>query len=182
MIRRLVTDRISWVLLAVCLVLAALLTLQITDAPDPGLTRPAPNTQGAGAAATAGVEPIQFPPPTAYEEIVERPLFSKDRRPPPAPAAGTSRTSTVAVPQYELEGTVLSPGGSFAILHNRRQRELQRLGLGDRLDAWTVAEIGEGWLRLEHGDRSARLQLDLPGAAETGTGGAAPPQTRGNSR
>ncbi|TQE99590.1 MAG: hypothetical protein FKY71_07080 [Spiribacter salinus] len=163
MIRRLVTDQISWALLAGCLVLAVMLTLQIADAPDPGVTAATPNSQGANAAATAREEPLQFPPLTAYQEIVERPLFSKDRRPPPAPAAETSQASTVDVPQYELEGTVLSPDGSFAILQDRRKRELQRLGLGERLDAWTVAEIGEGWLRLEHGERNARLQMDLPG-------------------
>jgi hypothetical protein len=147
-----------------------MLALQIEEAPDPGVTQAPLNTQGANAAATTGAEPIQFPPLTAYQEIVERPLFTRDRRPPPAPPAGTSRAANVAVPQYELEGTVVSPGGSFAILHNRRQRELQRLGLGERLDAWTVAEIGEGWLRLEHGERSARLQLDLPGGPSNSIG------------
>ena len=182
MIKRLVTDRISWVLLTLCLVLAAQLALQIGGPPEPGLSKPPLNAGGADTAAKEGLKPIQFPPLTAYQEVIERPLFAQDRRPPPPAPRRTSRASTVTVPQYELEGTVLSSGGSFAILQDRRRRELQRLGLGERLDSWTVAEIGEGWLRLEHGDRSARLQLDLPGAAKTGTGGAAPPQTRGNSR
>jgi hypothetical protein len=170
MIRRVVTDPLSWGLLAVCLVLAAMLALQLAEAPDPGVPPADLKTRDANAAATAGAEPIQFPPLTAYQEIVERPLFNKDRRPPPAPTGAAALASTVAVPQYELEGTVLSPGGSFAILQDRRKRELQRLGLGERLDAWTVAEIGEGWLRLEHGERSARLQLDLPGAPSNPNG------------
>lgn len=102
-----------------------------------------------------------------YDAIKTRPLFAASRRPDPAglpvdPSA--ARVSQVQEAQsalfqdYSLQGTVVLPQDSIAIMRQASTGRLVALREGWRIGSWEVQEIGAGWLRMgnRHGHFTVR--------------------------
>lgn len=141
--------------------------------PRTGVLRP--GAAAALIALCAGIAAAQEPPGKAVGEIpelppieelsatVERPLFTRSRRPPDAPAAPAAEASPVAVANEEspadLTGIVSGPDLAYAILTSRKTKEVHHLRKGEAIDDWSVQEIGPRHVVLRRGPGSLRLEL-----------------------
>lgn len=116
------------------------------------------------AATPPGASPpalTSLPPLAGYAAIVERPLFSPSRRPVPG-AAETAPGASIES-RYRLLGVVASGPRKQAFVAEGARR--LQIAEGDRLDGWTVTEIGADRVRLTSPAGEAALRLK-PAAAE----------------
>jgi hypothetical protein len=122
----------------------------------PWLVPPVPSIRPlAAAAASTPVPSVAAVPPLArYAAIVERPLFSPSRRPPPGAQAaeGASIES-----RYRLVGIVATGPKKMAFIAEGAQR--RDIVEGDMLDGWTVSEIGQDRIKLTSPASEAVLKL-----------------------
>jgi len=152
---RLPAPRLNHVLGAAAIVLVAI-------AAWPWLVRPVPSVRPLAAAPAIAPAPrvAVLPPLASYAAIVERPLFSPSRRPPPGVSAiqGPSIES-----RYRLVGIVAAGPKRKAFVADGAQR--REIALGDTLDGYAVAEIGQDRVKLTSPTGEAILKL-APAAAE----------------
>ena len=161
-----------------CLALATLVYGELQGA-ERGPVRPAVAPPAAAAAllpqpAAASLSPIE-----AYDEVLQRPLFSATRRPPPAGAA----TNTLGTAEgFALIGIIIAEDGRAALIQHGRPPVLARLHEGQALEGWTVAAILPDRVVLEHDATQHELKLkDRPPETKTPAGPIAPPP-RGETR
>ena len=108
--------------------------------------------------------------PGHHAAMVERPLFSATRRPPPAPLAlppagfapPPSEPPAPLGPDIALSGVISGGGGGVALLRRPQDAAPVRLGLGGRLDGWTLAEIRPRAVVLRRDDRAVTVGLPEP--------------------
>ena len=122
----------------------------------PWLIPPLPATRPLAAppASAPGLALAALPPLASYAAIVERPLFSPSRRPPPGAEAalGSSIES-----RYRLLGIVATgPKKKAFVAEGARRVEIAE---GDALDGWTVKEIGPDRVLLSSPAGEAALKL-----------------------
>jgi len=125
-------------------------------------------------AAAAGMAVAQEPPkdPAGLPELpaiedlsetLERPLFMKTRRPAEAPVAPAVEAAPVKVAKEEapadLTGIVNGPDLHYAILTNRATKEVLHLRKGEKIEEWSLQEIGPRYVVLRRGPGSLRLEL-----------------------
>lgn len=125
-------------------------------------------------AAAAGMAAAQEPPkdPAGIPELpavedlsetLERPLFMKTRRPPEAPVAPAVEAAPVKVAKEEapadLTGIVNGPDLHYAILTNRATKEVLHVRKGEKIEEWSLQEIGPRYVVLRRGPGSLRLEL-----------------------
>ena len=123
----------------------------------------------AGSAAAQDAEPIfSLPPLEELSAIVDRPLFSEDRRPPVdesqsvAPAASTQPSDT-AEREIVLAGTATDQSErAVAILHDVSQGVQFRVWVGDQIDGWTVKAIMPRAVVLSTSTEEVTVTLDEP--------------------
>lgn len=126
---------------------------------------------GAGGTAAIELEEItpvtpaatELPPVTAYQEIVERPLFMADRRPyePPPPAASPVTQRPSKAQQFSLSGVVITEQQNIAILQSADGKTMQRVALGEVIDGWTLTEVHEQHVVLQKDDDTRILELEI---------------------
>ncbi len=115
-------------------------------------------------------EPLirRLPPLERFAEMVERPLFSPTRRPEPvrdAPpsASGLDDPLPVAAgpgqPGIRFVGTVGQAGSMTAVVIRSESGDALRLGTGDTIDGWEVAEVRTSELVLRREEQ--RLVLTI---------------------
>ena len=128
----------------------------------PWLSPPLPATRpiAAPSAGTPAPSLISLAPLASYAAIVERPLFSPSRRPPPGAAAALGASIEG---RYRLLGIVATgPKKSAFIAEGARRLEIDA---GQTLDGWTVKEIGSDSVTLTSPTGEATLKLS-PAAPE----------------
>jgi hypothetical protein len=129
----------------------------------PWLSPPVPANRPLATAPTSTPAPAltALPPLASFSAIVERPLFSPSRRPPPG-------TSTAAAPlvagRYRLLGVVASGPKKRAFLADGA-RHID-IAEGERLDGWTVKQIGADSVLLSSSEGEATLKLKPAAVAE----------------
>lgn len=107
---------------------------------------PAPPEQAAQALPPLEVPPDAIQSLAAYDGIVERPLFSPDRRPQVADAAqvqpgpGPAAEGALEVDGFRLTA-VLRDGDSTTVLIEDRSGQTRALRAGDRLGSWALGEV-----------------------------------------
>jgi hypothetical protein len=131
-------------------------------APQPAAQRPAPPQPAQPPKRASGIP--ELPPIEDLEATVERPLFTRTRRPPQAPEpAAVTEAAPVAVPSEEspadLTGIVNGPGLTYAILTNKTTKETVHLRQGETIENWSIREIGPRYVVLARGPGSLRLEL-----------------------
>lgn len=99
--------------------------------------------------------------------MLQRPLFSPTRRPPPPvkPFVADPIKAVelqAAVPNVFLSGIILGNGHGIALLHRPQDQSAVRVPLGGEIDGWTVAEIRPRALVLRQGERSVTVEMPTP--------------------
>ncbi len=138
--------------------LAGLVVLQVRHQAEPP-PPPAP------VAAPAG--PAVLPPPprlapvvlTGLSDMVERPLFSPDRRPPPPAKIDPAAAPPPATVNLTLIGTIVTSHGKLAVVMPDKAAKAEYVGEGEVVGGWRVETIEGREIRLTNGPRSVALAL-----------------------
>ena len=114
---------------------------------------------------------FELPPLDAFGAIVERPLFSPDRRPAAtaaAPEADSQPSDESGVQgQILLAGTATDQGDrAVAILRDVTQGTQFRVWVGDQVGGWTIYAIKPREIVLENAKRQVTVTLDEPALPE----------------
>lgn len=97
----------------------------------------------------------------------ERPLFTRDRRPPetdappPAPEAAPAAVGPDA-PPFTLLGTVVGAHERIAVVMETQSQQVLRLPVGETAQGWRVAAVEARSATLARGPRSVKLELPKP--------------------
>jgi hypothetical protein len=121
---------------------------------------------GVSAQETPGA--FSLPPLDDFSAIVDRPLFSPDRKPPPEtrevgePAVATEGSSS-GERQIVLAGTATDQSKrAVAILHDITQSLQFRVWVGDEIAGWTVKAIRPRAIVLGTATQEVTVTLDEP--------------------
>jgi type II secretory pathway component PulC len=149
---------------AACLGLALLIHDELMNPPAP------PASQGPQAEAAA-VEPLPREPALTlapledFSEIVERPVFSRTRRPDEVPAQPTSEP-VKSVPQFSLAGTVITELGRVALAVTESDGSPVRVAEGRPIDGWTAARIESDRVLFRRGESEHLMILEFYSPSE----------------
>jgi general secretion pathway protein N len=111
---------------------------------------------------------FSLPPVNDLSAIVDRPLFSPERRPPPDDTNQTDQPVAAAESlagerQLVLAGTATDQSKrAVAILHDLSQSIQFRVWVGDEVDGWTVKAIRPRALVLGTATQEVTVTLDEP--------------------
>jgi|GEM_PF-1057300 len=100
------------------------------------------------------------PPRSAFNEILERPLFSKGRLPPEEPVAASAPTPRVQL-RLRLEGIASSGDKRIALIRDQLKNVLLRLQQGMSYQGWTLQEVGPVSASLKRGNETSELHLEV---------------------
>lgn len=121
------------------------------------------------AAAQETSELFSLPPLTDLSAIVDRPLFSADRRPPPDDTSEADQPMAAAEPSDGAERQIVLAGTAtdqsqraVAILHDLSQSVQFRVWVGDEIEGWTVRAIRPRALVLGTATQEVTVTLDEP--------------------
>jgi hypothetical protein len=146
------TGRLQKTLLVVGLGLVGVIAYEaVSGSSDRSGRYDSPVSQAESGAAQSGG------PISAYEAILlGRPLFSADRRGPPADAAQGGAGYPADMPR--LTGLVILPGARMATFEVPGKGRLVVTGEGDRIGRWRVRQIAPDSVNLEGADGTFRLE------------------------
>jgi hypothetical protein len=148
------------VLSAAAVVLAGALLVELRLGSRPPLPSVAPQP-AADLPEIPGWE-VPVPPMSKYGEIIERPLFTSDRRPPPPdeqPVAETQQVTPQTKPDVRLLGIVITEGKRQALLQEGRDDKVVYAEPGVTVQGWTVESIESEQVVLVLGEQ--REEIDL---------------------
>jgi len=150
----------DFVLLAGLAGASALFVAVILSGGEPALREPpeAPATGQDAAADSFALAKLQPVPLEALAGARERPLFSRARRPPTAPAAAPSRLEAT------LAGVLTDGTEKLAIVLATDADRPARLREGDLFQGWRVTRIDDVSVLLERDGRTERLELSFRAA------------------
>ena len=120
-------------------------------------------------------------PVATFATIVERPLFSPNRRPaqppPPQPAASASKIQQAPPPALSatLVGVFISPGTGSAIVRLANGKS-SSLSEGETVDGWVLRRVTPDLAQFTHGTTTVELTFPVHDAS---TAGASTPATPG---
>lgn len=143
-------------LFLVCTTLAGIVHLELSGGDDAlgpttvqesPASRPKPSSQEPASFAMAGIE--------NYREVVERPLFLRNRRPPPEEQRG----NVVQPSSLVLIGLIIVRDGRRALIQHGEPPRLQRVTVGETIDGWNVESILADRIVVRHGDSEEELKL-----------------------
>ena len=120
----------------------------------PAATRATPTVE---APRPQPVVAFDMPPKDRYAAIVQRPLFSSSRRPPPS--IDVPRSSASHELQAVLSGIVHSQARRFVLLRSEGSGEMISLFEGQLYDGWTLAEVESDYAIFQSGSREAVLEM-----------------------
>ncbi len=121
-----------------------------------------------GPVAVAGSAPAPLPelpaevrfdmaPVETFSAVVERPLFSPTRRPPP------QGTATIESPEPELDvtlvGVIISAAGRIAIVKAKGASQFARVSAGDSFQGWTLDSIEPDRVSFRRGEIEVHIEL-----------------------
>ena len=119
----------------------------------------------------------------------DRPLFAPGRRPPAPPAvvvaAPPAPPPPSPPPDLALLGTIVEANGASALVRGAPSEKPSHVRVGDVVDGWSIAEIGERQIVLSLDERSVTFTM-FNGGRAAGNGVVAghrlPPVLEVNSR
>lgn len=120
-------------------------------------------------------------PLRAYSEIVKRPLFSVDRKPPKVENEQVIETIDIGeLENLVLFGVVISGETKYAILGNRKENSTEQVKEGHRYKGWQVSTISADSIQFVGKDTQYELFLS-PDESErkSGVKKASSPRQRG---
>ena len=112
--------------------------------------------------ATGPLPSVDAPGPLDdFMEVIERPLFNKDRRPPPEEAETVQEAVVTGRPQVQLSGIVATQGTYKAHIRPPKGETLI-VAVGDDYEGWQVAEIMADRIILLRDGRREEFDLRPP--------------------
>lgn len=100
--------------------------------------------------------------PSAYPDILARPIFAADRRPPPPPAPPKPPVQPPPPPPPDpfasVQLTGLFSGESGGVLA-RVEGKMRRVKIGQQIGAWTLQAIEGREATFKQGEQQRKLQL-----------------------
>ena len=144
-------------LLALCAGLGWLVYQGLQAVPPPGPVA----TAGGTPPLDALPEETAFvmPPEQSFAAILERPLFSPTRRPPPEGIA--SAAGPVPTLKIDVVGIVISEQEQFALILTENSKEVVRLSAGDEFQGWTLEEIEPERVTFRRGEIEEQIELSF---------------------
>ncbi len=134
--------RAPFLLFFLCLFLGVVLYLQASS------DRSGPTTIGIAAVMPAKIpalpaaQEFQMPPIEDFSETLDRPLFSKIRRPPaPEPDAPPGEPEKKQKVKVRLAIVVITPEDRFAYIQEPGARKHTRLRVGQAIEGWVLESI-----------------------------------------
>ncbi|WP_244511182.1 hypothetical protein [Magnetospirillum fulvum] len=150
-----------WLPLLVSAAMVVLLVVQVATPPAPDPTRPPPAPRAI--VPPQPQSPPQSPESAEWSRVLDRPLFSPDRRPTPTVAAAT------ALEGFVVTGIAVSEQAASAVVRPPAGKTI-RLRPGQTLDGWTVRRIAPQRVTLDRAGESLDLTLDPKGLRSSGKG------------
>lgn len=145
-------------LLVGCFLAASLLIVQWFNPPSPDENTPLPN-KNVSDFEIEPVQPFQVAPLNSYGNIIERPLFLTERRPPEeAPEETPVSETPVGDEELVLLGVVLTPDANMALLQVDQRGQVARLRVGEKVNGWELQSVKANQVNLHNGEK----ELDLP--------------------
>lgn len=152
--------RPSTLLILVCLILGAVISLELSFGPLHPAASPVAPGPPKPAVLPAADPDFTLPPLDDFSEIVERPLFIPSRR-PLSPESGSPGSGPGEAERrlFTLKGVVISADERMAVLQRRRNREVLRVVEGQRIDGWLVETIMPEGVVLRQGEVREEVEL-----------------------
>jgi general secretion pathway protein N len=154
--------RLPMLLAALCaaLVVGLLIELSVPMQTDSGVgTTAAPRPQTT-APEDDGLRFVMNPA-DRYDEITERPLFNRSRR----PEAGQSTESAQAVESsssaFVLTGVILAARQRIALMHTQSDPKVRRIREGQEIGGWTLEQIKSDRVIMRHDFSTEVVKLDF---------------------
>ncbi len=143
-----------------CLFLGIFVFLQTTnDRAGPPMIETA-TIEPAKIPALPAAQAFQMPPIEDFGETLDRPLFSKIRRPPaPEPDAPADKPEKKQTVKVRLAGVVISPNERVALVQEPRAREITRLKVGQEIEGWVLEEILADRIVLRFGELREEVKI-----------------------
>jgi len=123
-------------------------------------TAVAPTEAASGEPTQAGFE---MKPSGDYTQIVERPLFTRSRRPPPpseSKAAAGGAGQAAAAAKIALNGIVLAGGRRVALLRFDSDPKVMHVSEGQQAGGWLIERIGADRVVVRRGQQASEIVLD----------------------
>lgn len=104
---------------------------------------------------------------TDYNDMVERPLFFKGRKPiEPKESSDDSESIIAEKLNYELTGIISVPNDLYCLLQEKNSRDrtnkFKKLREGDEIDGWSIKEIKPDHVIVGTDSESEKLKLAKP--------------------
>ncbi|MGH8584439.1 MAG: hypothetical protein ACREWG_17050 [Gammaproteobacteria bacterium] len=151
-------DPLTVCLALLCLVLGGVVAYQVVT---PWTTPPpAASPTGQEQAAPSLSDDFRLPPLSKMNEIVDRPLFLKNRRPAPLAAAPAAALAGPVgkIADYKLSAVVKTPEQQFALLRGN-DNKLHRVIPGQEFQGWTLRAVENEAALFEREKQEERLAL-----------------------
>lgn len=142
-----------------CLGLGLLVHDELMNPPAPPAAR-GPQSEAATVEPLPPEPAVSLAPLEDFAAIVERPVFSRSRRPDAAPAQPAPEP-VKRVPEFSLAGTIIAEHGRFALAVTEYDGSPVRVAEGRSIDGWTVARIESDRVLLRRGDREHLMILEF---------------------
>lgn len=144
------------VLLLACAGLGWIIVAELRAAPSWRVSDSAPSGSEPAQAPRTEAE-FSIPPPETFAAIVERPIFSRSRRPlpeseDPEPVLGSDLNAV-------LIGTIISSNQEIALVIPKGSAKFVRLSRGDRLQGWILESIEAD--RVTFSRNGDKVQIEL---------------------
>lgn len=151
-------------LLALCAWLGAELNDQLNAQPTARVAATPKTVTGGPKIQVAALDgqPFRMPPMAELTEMVERPLFFKDRKRPAdeAPATGSAVAAARPAGKVLLTGVVISPGEKIALVRSTVTKEVVSLTIGQKIDSWKLEEIRPDRILIRFGDQVEEVMIE----------------------
>jgi hypothetical protein len=103
-----------------------------------------------------------------FEEMINRPLFYESRVPFVFEEAeeieksnNTKKTNKKRNEEYSLSAVIITPDKKIALIQLNREKELQRINLGENIDDWKLEEVEPHQIKLSKGAETKTLLLEI---------------------
>ncbi len=109
--------------------------------------------------ALPAAQAFSMPPIEDFGETLERPLFSKIRRPPPEPDTPAEKPEKKQTVKVRLAGVIISPQERVALVQEPRAREITRLKEGQEIEGWVLESILADRIVLRFGEVREEVKI-----------------------
>lgn len=113
-----------------------------------------------GGSPATDADVFRLPPLSEFSAIIDRPLFTRGRRPaPPSPDEAGAATSADGSSPFLLSGVMIAGGRRVALLQTRASPKTIRVEEGETVQGWKVVAIKPHVVTISSGTNKDELKL-----------------------